>query len=147
MINIKGQKFTRCMPSKCKPKPFHHNQGSSPPSLKHPKWIKKKQVVQLCLTPHLVCNIMVKFKVCLFIPCFYVFFEFKNFMYYLMSIVFVYILKKKQKKNFKISKSFPKKREKFSNEKKNFELGALDFLVTFSKNAHFFFFQRFQDGT
>ena len=26
------------------PKPFYHNQGSSMPSLKHPKWIKKKQV-------------------------------------------------------------------------------------------------------
>ena len=123
MINIKGQKLTRCMPPKCKPKPFHHNQGSSlpkyhnqssshfkqipkdhnqgssfpsanpshfkqipkyhnqgsnPPSLKHPQWTKKKQVAQLCLIPHLVCNIMVKLKVCLFIPCFYVYLNSKN---------------------------------------------------------------------
>ena len=81
-----------------------------------------------------------------------------------MSFVCVYIyifLKKKIKKKFKISKSFPKKREKFSNEKslwtrgieplsylkkkKFFELVALDFLVTFSKRP-IFFFQRFQDS-
>ena len=69
----------------------------------------------------------------------------------------MYILKKKfKKKNFKISKSFPKKRKIFkkkkekkkglwtrgieplSHLKKFFELGALDFLVTFSKKTHFF---------
>ena len=80
MINIKGQNFTRYMPFKCKVKPFQANTKwsfdsslqSASPSLKHPKWTKKKQVAQLCLTPHLVCNIMVKLKVCLFIPCFYV---------------------------------------------------------------------------
>ena len=130
MINIKGQKRTRCMPSKCKPKPFYHNQGSShfnqilkdhnqgssfpsanpshfkqipkdhnegssPPSLKHPQWTKK-QAAQLCLIPHLVCNIMVKFRVCLFIPCFYVFLNSKNpcsiwrtlFMYIYMFFFF-----------------------------------------------------------
>ena len=100
MSNIKGQKLTRCMPSKCKPKPFqantnwsygsslpsaspshfkqrpfHHNQGSSTPSL---KWTKKKQVAQLCLTQHLVCNIMVKLKFCLFIPYFYISLNSKN---------------------------------------------------------------------
>ena len=51
-------------PSKCKPKTFYHDQGSSILSLKRPKLTKKKQVAQLCLTPHLVRNIMVKFKVC-----------------------------------------------------------------------------------
>ena len=77
-----------------------------------------------------------------------------------MYFVHVYIFFKKIKKKiqnffFKISKSFPqKKREKFSNEKslwtrgieplshlkKNFfELGALDFLVTFFKKGPFFF--------
>ena len=83
-----------------------------------------------------------------------------------MSFVCVYILKKtknkKTKQNKKIQKKiiqdfqiFPKKREKFSKkkslwtrgieplshflkEKKFFELGALDFLVTFSKKTHFF---------
>ena len=59
-----------------------------------------------------------------------------------MSFVCVYILKKKTKQK-KIKKkiqdfqNFPKKREKFS-KKKIFGLGTLDFLVTFSKNAHFF---------
>ena len=69
-------------PSHFKQRPFHHNQGSSTPSL---KWTKKEQVAQLCLTPHLVCNtphlvcnIMVKLKVCLFIPCFYVYLNSKN---------------------------------------------------------------------
>ena len=81
-----------------------------------------------------------------------------------MSFVCVYILKtkkQKQKQKFKkIQKKFqdfqifPKKREIFSNEKslwtrsieplsylkkKIFELGALDFLVTFSKRPIFFF--------
>ena len=61
-----------CLPSiwssHFKQRPFHRNQGSSKPSLKHPKWTQKKQVAQLCLTLHMVCNIMVKLKVCLFIP-------------------------------------------------------------------------------
>ena len=79
-----------------------------------------------------------------------------------MYFVHVYIFKKKfkkkkfQKKNFKISKSFPKKEKNFQKKKKKilwtrgieplsylffkkfFELGALDFLVTFSKKSHFF---------
>ena len=82
-----------------------------------------------------------------------------------MSFVCVYIFKKKTKKNkikkFKISKSFPKKEKNFQmkkslwtrgieplshflKEKKFFELGALDFLVTFSKKAHFFSFKDFK---
>ena len=122
MINIKGQKLTRCMPSKCKPKPFHHNQGSSTPSLKHPKWTKRKQVAQLCLTPHLVCNIMVKLKVCLFIPCFYVFFLIQKFHVAFNELCLCIYIKKKQKqiKTKKKISRFPnlsKKREKFSNEK------------------------------
>ena len=65
-------------------------------------------------------------------------------------------LKKFQKKKFQDFQIFPKKREKFSKKKKKilwtrgieplsylffkkfFELGALDFLVTFLKKAHFF---------
>ena len=125
MINIKGQKLTRFKPSKCKPKPFYHNQGSSPPSLKHPQWTKKKQVAQLCLTLHLVCNIMVELKVCLFIPCFYVSLNSKN-PCSIRCTFFMYIFFKK----------FPKKK------KKNiFELRPLNFLVTFSKRPNFFFFQ------
>ena len=69
-----GSSFPSANPSHFKHIPKAHNQVSSPPSLKHPQWTKKKQVAQLCLTPHLVCNIMIKLKVCLFIPCFYVFF-------------------------------------------------------------------------
>ena len=67
-----------------------------------------------------------------------------------MSFVCVYIYEKKNKTKKKIQdfQNFPKKREKFSKKKKKiFGLGTLDFLVTFSKKAHFFFFQRFQDGT
>ena len=159
MINIKGQKLTRCMPSKCKPKPFHHNQGSShfkqilkdhnqdssfpsanpshfkqipkdhkegsnPPSLKHPQWTKKKQVAQLCLTPHLVATSWLRLKfVCLF--------HVSMFLWILkIHVAFdvlcscIYFKKKKIKKNFKISKSFQKKR-KFFKWKKVFGLGAL----------------------
>ena len=68
-----GFSLPSASPSPFKQRPFRHNQGSSTSSLKHPKWTKKKQVAQLCLTPHMVCNIMVKLKVFLFIPCFYVF--------------------------------------------------------------------------
>ena len=35
MINIKGQKLTRCMPSKCKPKPFQANTKRSSASPSH----------------------------------------------------------------------------------------------------------------
>ena len=78
-----------------------------------------------------------------------------------MSFVCVYILKNQIKKNKKIKiqdfQIFPYKRENFSNKKKSlwtrgieplshlkkkkffFKLGALDFLVTSSKNGHFFF--------
>ena len=66
-----------------------------------------------------------------------------------MSFFCVYILKKQNKKNQKKKiqdfQNFPKKREKITKKKKKiFGLGTLDFLVTFSKKAHFFFFQRFQ---
>ena len=73
-----------------------------------------------------------------------------------MYFVNVYIFKKK----FKIPKSFPKKEKNFQMKKnlwtrgieplshflkkKIFELGALDFLVTFSKKAHFFSFKDFK---
>ena len=119
-------------PSKCKPKPFHHNQGSSTPSLKHPKWTKKKQVAQLCLTPHLACNILIKLKVCLFIPCFYVFFLIQKFHVAFNELCLcIYIKKKKKTKQKKIQKKiqdfqiFPKKREKFSNEKSLWTRGVV----------------------
>ena len=124
MINIKSQKLTRYMPSKCKPKPFHHNQGSSPPSLKHPKWIKNKQVAQLCLTPHLVATSWLSLKfVCLF--------HVSMFLWILkIHVAFdvlcscIYFLKKIQKKNskfffFKISKCFPKNEKNFQIKKKS----------------------------
>ena len=73
-----------------------------------------------------------------------------------MYFVHVYIEKKIQKKKIQDFQNFPKKREKLSKKKKKslwtrgieplshlkkkiFGLGALDFLVTFSKKAHFFF--------
>ena len=162
MIDIKGQKLTRCMPSKNKPKPFHHNQGSSlpkdhnqssshfkeipkdhnqgssfpsanpsnfkqipkdhnqgssPPSLKHPQWTKKKQAAQLCLIPHLVCNIMVKLKVCLFIPCFYVSLNSKIHVAFDVLCLCIYLKKKilkqiQKKKKIKIPKSSKKKKKK-----------------------------------
>ena len=77
-----------------------------------------------------------------------------------MYFVHVYILKKNQKK-FQDFQIFPKKREKLKKKKKKglwtrgieplshlkkkfFELGALDFLVTFSKKTHFFSFKDFK---
>ena len=136
MINIKGQKLTRCMPSKCKPKPkpFHCNQGSSPPSLKHPKWTKKKQVVQLCLTPHLVCNIMVKLKVCLFIPCFYVSLNSKNScsIWCTLFMYFFFFLNSKKIQDFQI---FPKKREKFKKKKKGLWTRGIQPLSHFFKKS------------
>ena len=108
-----GSSFPSADPSHFKQIPKDHNQGSSTPNLKHPKWTKKKQVAQLCLIPHLVCNIMVKLKVLFVYSMFLCFFEFKIFMQLLMSFVCVYIyINKKQKKKFKISKSFQKKKFK-----------------------------------
>ena len=86
-----------------------------------------------------------------------------------MRFVCVYILKKQNKKKIKKNSRFPnlsqkkrkKKKEKrkkslwtrgieplshLKKKKKFFELGALDFLVTFFKKCPFFFFQRFQDS-
>ena len=78
-----------------------------------------------------------------------------------MYFVHVYNFLKKIQKKFKIPKSFPKKREKISKKKKKslwtreieplshfkkkfFELGALDFLVTFFKKGPFFSFKDFK---
>ena len=58
-----------------------------------------------------------------------------------MSFVCVYILKKKQKKKIQDFQNFPKKKKK-NFQKKIFGLGTLDFLVTFSKKAHFFFLSK-----
>ena len=146
MSNIKCQKLTRCKPSKCKPKPFHHNQGSSIPSLKHPKWIKKKQVAQLYLTPHLVATSWLSL-VCLFIPCFYVSLNSKNpcsiwctlFMY-----IYIYFFKK-----FKKNSRFPnlsQKKEKNFQKKKNLWTRDIGLPSDFFKKCPFFFFQRFQDS-
>ena len=64
-----------------------------------------------------------------------------------MSFVCVYILKKtkqkkKTKKNSRFPKFFQKKRKIFKN-KKIFGLVTLDFLLIFSKKAHFFSFKDF----
>ena len=64
-------------------------------------------------------------------------------MYFIHVYMYIYFQKKKK---FKISKSFPKKREKFSKKKKIFGLGELSPYVMgielpsdFFKKAHFFF--------
>ena len=66
-------------------------------------------------------------------------------VYIYIYIYFFFFLIQKEIQDFQI---FPKKRENFSKKKKKkfFELGALDFLVTFFKKDLFFFFQRFQDS-
>ena len=58
--------------------------------------------------------------------------------------VYIYFFKKIQKK-FKIPKSFPKKREKFS-KKKNLWTRDIGLPSDFFKKCPFFFFQRFQDS-
>ena len=106
------------------------------------------------------CNIMVKFKFCLFIPCFYVFLNSKN-PCSIWCTLFMYIfLFKKIKKKIQDSQIFPKKREKFSNKKKSLwtkgiellshlkkkkkilELGALGFLVNFFQKRPIFFLSK-----
>ena len=65
-------------------------------------------------------------------------------MYFILVYMYIYFQKKKKIQDFQI---FPKKREKISKKKKKINkpiLGALDFLVTFSKEP--IFFQRFQDS-
>ena len=131
------------------------------PSLKHPKWIKKKQVTQLCPTPHLVCNIMVKLKVCLFISYFYVSLNSEN-PCSIWCTLFMYIFKKKnsKKKKFKIPKSFLKKEKNFQIKKNLWTRGIepLSHLKKknlwtrgiglpsefFSKKTHFFSFKDFK---
>ena len=147
-------------PSKCKLKPFYHNQGSSMPSLKHPKWIKKKQVAQLCLTPHLVVTSWLSLK---FVGLFHV-----SMFLWILKIhvafdvlclcvyIYIYIYLKKIQ-DFQI---FPKKREKFSNEKSLWTRG-IELLSHLKKNLWtrgiglpsdifkkwpIFLFKRFQDS-
>ena len=114
------------------------------PSLKHPKWIKKKQVAQLCPTPHLVAISWLSLKfVCLFhISIFLWILKIHVAFDVLCSCIY---LKKNQKKKKK--SLWTRGIEPLSHlKKKFFELGALDFLVTFFKKCPFFFFQRFQDS-
>ena len=107
---------------------------------------KKKQVAQLCLTPHLVCNIMVKLKVFLFIPCFYVFFLIQKFHVAFNELCLcIYIKKTKQKKNqkkFKISKIFPKKEKIFKKKKNNLWTRDIGFPSDFFKKCPFFFLSK-----
>ena len=76
-------------------------------------------------------------------------------MYFVHVYIYIFFLKNSKKKFQDFQIFLKKKREKFSNEKsiwtrgieplshlkkkkKFFELGAVDFLVTFSKKTHFF---------
>ena len=138
MSNIKGQKLTICMlskckpqaisskyqkiiwfkPSKCKPKPFHHNQGSSTPSLKHPKWTRRSKWPNFAPLHIWFATSWLSLK---FVSLFHV----SMFLWILkIHVAFdvlcscIYLKKKNQKKfkkrkNFKISKSFPKKEKIF----------------------------------
>ena len=105
-----GSSLPSASPSHFKQITKDHNQSSSPPSLKHPQWTKKKHFAQLCLTPHLVCNIKVKVKVCLFIPCFYISLNSKN-LCSIWCTLFMYILKKIQKIKNQDSQIFQKKKK------------------------------------
>ena len=102
-------------------------------------------MAKLCLTPHLVCNIMVILKVCLFIPCFYVFFLIQNFHIAFNELCLsIYIKNKKQKKikkKFKISKIFPKKRKIFK-KKKNLWTRDIGLPSDFFKKDLFFFLSK-----
>ena len=69
-------------------------------------------------------------------------------MYFVHVYIYIYLKYTKKKIQKKISR-FPnlsQKRENFSKKKKKtfFELGALDFLVAFSKKAHFFSYKDFK---
>ena len=58
--------------------------------------------------------------------------------------VYIYFFKKKFKKNSRFPNLSQKKEKNFPKKKKIFGLGTLDFLVTFSKKAHFFSFKDFK---
>ena len=60
-----------------------------------------------------------------------------------MYFVHVYI-KKNSKKKFQDFQIFPKIKRKIFKKKKIFGLGTLDFIVAFSKKAHFFSFKDFK---
>ena len=62
-----------------------------------------------------------------------------------MSFVYVYILKKQNKKKIQDFQNFPKKREKFS-KKKNLWTRDIGLPIDFFKKRPIFFFQRFRDS-
>ena len=71
------------------------------------------------------------------------------YIFFLNHKIFFFQIFPKKEKNFqkKEKKSlWIRGIEPLSHLKKFFELGALDFLVTFFKKGPFFFFQRFQDS-
>ena len=133
MINIKGQKLTRYMHSKCKPKPFHCNQDSSFPSASPSHFIIIK--VQACQVSSILNGsrrskwpnfaplhiwfaiswLSLKF-VCLFhISMFLWILKIHVAFYVLCSCI--YLKKKFKKKKFKIPKSFLKKEKNFQIKK------------------------------
>ena len=137
MSNIKGQKLTWCMPSKCKPKPFQANTnwsyGSSLPSaspghfiiikvqahqassiLNRPRRSKSPNFTSLHIwfvTSWLSLNFVSLFHVSIFflIQKFHVAFN--------ELCLCIYIKKKNKKKKIQDFQNFPKKREKFSKKK------------------------------
>ena len=177
MINIKGQKFIRYMPSKCKVKPFQTNTkwsyGSSLPSasLSHFIIIKVQahQASSILNGPRgskwpnfalLHIWFATSWLSLKFVSMFFWIQKFHVAFNELCLCIYIYFFKNKKQKNSKKKKFqdfqiFPKKKENFLNEKslwtrgieplsdfkkkKFFELGALDFLVTFFKKAPFFF--------
>ena len=83
---------------------------------------------------------MVKFKVCLFIPCFYIFFLIQKFHVAFNELCLcIYIKKNKTKKKIKISKIFPKKEKNFQKKKKNLWTRDIGLPSDFFKKGPFFF--------
>ena len=89
---------------------------------------------------------MVKFKVCLFIPCFYIFFLIQKFHVAFNELCLcIYIKNTKQKKNSRFPKFSQKKKEK-NFQKKNLWTRDIGLPIDFLKKMPIFFFHRFQDS-
>ena len=175
MSNIKCQKLTRYMPSKCKVKPFQTNTkwsyGSSLPSASPSHFIIIKvqahQASSILNGPRrskwpnfvlLHIWFVTSWLSLKFVSMFFWIQKFHVAFNELCLCIYIFFKKKqktkKLKKNFQDFQIFHKKRENFLNEKslwtrgieplshlnkKFFELGPLNFLVTFSKRPNFFF--------
>jgi len=87
---------------------------------------------------------MVKFKVCLFIPRFYIFFIQKFHVAFNELCLCIYIKKNKTKKKNSRFPKFSQKKRNF--QKKNLWTRDIGLPIDFFKKRPIFFFQRFQDS-